>query len=393
MLNILYIGPNESEWAQHHCPGSLAGAKWSRGFQSALSKVCNLVTLSHTYMYPWPKGRKIWVDYDERYYPQGWECVSIQYPALRYIRELWWIILYPIKAWRIICERKIDFVVLYNCCEPWQRWTMRAIKLRFPRLFIFPIVLDGHDPIGDNWRWLSRAARYADGFIPLSWWMYKNIPIHLPITNVYHMDGGADGWRGEEVKREEQSQRSDRVMRLVHTGALDEWRGLDFMIDVVKLLTAKRRNIKFVFCGKTGEQELKRVFGGNPYVELSGFVTEDEMVRICNSADVLLNVRNPNHPDNVLNYPSKLPHYLSFGRPIVSTRLASLSPDYTQVVEFPDDDTPEAYVCKVEDVLSWNDVQKARKYRTIRAWFEKRKRWDILSKGLVNWLVSLTSNN
>ena len=395
-MNILYIGPNESEWAQHHCPGSLAGAKWSRGFQTALAKVCNLITLSHTYMYPWPKGRKIWVDYDERCYPQEWKCVSIQYPALRYIRELWWMAMYPLKAWRIIRERKIDAVVFYNCCEPWQRWTMRAIKWKFPRLLIFPIVLDGRDPIRDNWAWLSRAARYADGFIPLSWWMYENIPRHLPVTNVYHMDSGADGWRGVRMWKRDASGGEDinsspasslvHSYKLVHTGALDQWRGLDFMIDIVKQLTAKRRDVKFVFCGKTSEQELKRIFGNNPYVELPGFVPEKEMEKICNSADVLLNVRNPDHPDNILNYPSKLPHYLSFGRPVVSTCLASLSPDYAQVVEFPDDGTVDAYIRKVEEVLMWDDNKKERKYDEIKEWFEKRKRWDILVEGLVAWI-------
>ena len=386
-MNILYIGPNESEWAQYNCPGSLAGAKWSRGFQTAIAKICNLTTLSHTYMYPWPKGRKIWVGYDKRYYPDGWQYVSIQYPALRYVREFWWMVAYPLKAWRIIKEQKIDVVLFYNCCEPWQRWTMRAIKSKFPELSIFPIVLDGHDPIKDNWTWLGWAARYADGFIPLSWWMYENIPRNLPIKNVYHMDGGADGWKGVwKLKSCEFGSVKGNEKVLVHTGALDQWRGLDFMVSVVKLLTARRRDVKFVFCGKTSEQELKRVFGGNPQVELPGFVTEAEMGKICNSADVLLNVRNPNHPDNILNYPSKLPHYLSFGRPVVSTHLASLSPDYAQVVEFPDNDTPEAFVHKVEGVLMWSDNDKARKYSAIKDWFEKRKRWDVLAKGLVDWV-------
>ena len=128
------------------------------------------------------------------------------------------------------------------------------------------------------------------------------------------------------------------------------------------------------------------IFKDNPQVELPGFVTEEEMGNICNSADVLLSVRNPNHPDNILNYPSKLPHYLSFGRPIVSTRLQSLSPDYGEVVNFPKQDTVDSYVTKLEEVLGWEMRQREAEYCKIKAWFESRKSWDTMVAGLVKWI-------
>lgn len=377
MLNILYIGPNESEWAQDHCPGSLAAAKWSRGFQMALSKVCNLVTLSHTYMYPWPKGKKLWVGYDSRYYPEEWECVSIQYPAIRGLRERWLAWSYPFKAKRLIKEKKIDAVLFYNCEYPHERTIIRRIaKTGVP---CFPIVLDGDDPRKDDWGWLRETGKSSRGFIPLSWWIHENIPSKLNRPS-YHMDGGADGWCGELPK----ARQAGKPFTLVHTGALDQWRGLDFMVEVVKRYA--KPGVKFVFCGKSSAKVLREKFGDHPQIELPGFVSEEEMNRICNEADVLLNVRDPKHPDNILNYPSKLPHYLSFGRPVVSTRLQSLSPDYAEVVRFAKDDSVEAYLACLEEVRGLTDEERFAEYGRIKSWFDVKKRWDVLVSGLLHWM-------
>lgn len=384
MLNVLYIGPNDSEWAQMNRPVSLAAAKWARGFLTALSKIANVTALTHTYEVAWPKGNVFWRGYDKRLYSDGWDCEAVSYPVLKYVRERWWRFAYAAKAKKIIREKGVDVVLIYNCYESWQVPVLRAIKTAFPKVRVVPIILDGDDPRKDDWGWLKRAAKYAYGFISLSWWIHKNIPENLDKPS-YHMDGGAEGWKGDDPAVRDQASAANPY-RLVHTGALDQWRGLDFMTEVVNRLTERRKDVKFVFCGKSSEKVLKAVFKSNPQVELPGFVTEEEMGRICNSADVLLNVRNPNHPDNILNYPSKLPHYLSFGRPIVSTRLQSLSPDYEEVVHFSRNDDIQAYVDKLEEILGQSGVARRAEYMKINDWFCRRKRWDVLVKGVVEWI-------
>jgi glycosyltransferase involved in cell wall biosynthesis len=302
------------------------------------------------------------------------------------VREWWWRIAYSVKARRIIKEKKIDVVLIYNCYETWQVPVLRSIKKAFSNVKVVPIILDGDDPRRDNWGWMRRAAKYSDAFIAMSWWIYQNIPLNIGRPS-YHFDGGSDVWRG--MRNEICGMRDEKI--LVHTGALDEWRGLDFMMEVVKRMTARRNDVKFIFCGKSSEKVLRDVFNSNPQVELPGFVSEEEMARICNSADILLNVRDPKHPDNILNYPSKLPHYLSFGRPVVSTRLQSLSPDYGEVVNFTEDDNVEAYIAKVEELLSWGTERKATEYSKIKVWFESRKSWDVMISGLVAWLKGIVS--
>ncbi len=375
-MNILYIGPNDSEWAQKNRPVSLAAAKWSRGFLTALSKMANVTALTHTYEVSWPKGSVLWRGYDKRLYPDGWNCVAVSYPVIKYFRDWWYAWRYPVEARRIARAGKIDAAIFYNCHLPYLVRTMKALHgMGVP---CFPIILDGDDPRKDDWEWVKRAGRYSRGIVSLSWWVHANCPVDVP---KYHMDGGADGWCGGDAL---EKSRPPRPSILVHTGALDQWRGLDFMIEVVRKMASP--DVRFVFCGKTSCRILQKIFGDNPFVDLPGFVDEEKMNRICRNADVLLNVRDPLHPDNILNYPSKLPHYLSFGRPVVSTRLESLSPDYAEVVEFAEGDSVDDYVAKVREVLSWDQGRREAKFKAIREWFLARKQWDVLVGGMYRWL-------
>ena len=379
MLNILYVGPNDSEWAQMNRPVSLAAAKWSRGFLTALSKIANVTALTHTYEVSWPKGKVLWRGYDKRLYPDGWDCVAISYPVIKYFRDWWYAWRYPIVAKKIAQRKKIDAAIFYNCHFSYLVRTMKALHGMGIRCF--PIILDGDDPRKDDWGWMMRAGQYSSGIVSLSWWVHSHCPVGVPKC---HMDGGADEWEGGESFESLELPKPTKPSILVHTGALDQWRGLDFMIEVVKCMAS--HDVRFVFCGKTSCKVLEKIFGDNPYVDLPGFVEEEAMNRICRNADILLNVRDPLHPDNILNYPSKLPHYLSFGRPVVSTRLESLSPDYAEVVEFAEGDTVEEYVAKVREVLDWSEENKRAKFETIKKWFCARKQWDVLVGGMYQWM-------
>ncbi len=382
-MNILYIGPNQSEWADAHCPGSLAAARWSRGLLKGLSKVCNVTVLTHTYYYSWPKGSKLWSGRDDRLYPTEWDCEVVSYPVFRYVREWWWRHEYARLALKILHRKDIDAILTYNCYEPWMVSVLQTIKEKHPDIKIIPIVLDGDDPRKDDWGWMKRAATCADAFVVLSWWMYCNVRQNVG-KPVYHLDGGADEWQGVSPNAH------GKAITLVHTGELDRWRGLDFMIEVIEQTLARRKDVRFVFCGRVGIDAVRKRFGNSQQVELLGFVDKDELREVCRNATVFLNVRDVFQPDNILNYPSKLAQYLSYGRPVVSVRLQSLAPDYDEVVNFVTADCESGlvhgFVETVESVLSWDEKRYEKEYYKIKDWFAVRKSWDVLARGLVGWL-------
>ena len=94
--------------------------------------------------------------------------------------------------------------------------------------------------------------------------------------------------------------------RFIHTGALDKWRGLDFMLEVIALLERRGANVKIVLCGKMPD-DIRNELSVSPVVEWRGFVSNSELSLISREADGFLNVREPSVGDNILNFPSKVP--------------------------------------------------------------------------------------
>lgn len=154
------------------------------------------------------------------------------------------------------------------------------------------------------------------------------------------------------------------------------------------IAACKRTDVKFVFCGKCEREKMWRDLGADSRVEVKGFVSGDEVDEICRRADVFLNVREPSVGDNILNYPSKVPQYLSWGKPVVSTWIDSFSPDYRDILEVCDN-TPKGFVKVLDGVLSQDDRWKEEKFNQIKTWFEEHKSWERQTKRLLEFVEGI----
>ena len=217
--------------------------------------------------------------------------------------------------------------------------------------------------------------------------MKENCPVAVP---KHHMDGGADGWKGENSLEDRVvglgASKRDGEKWLVHTGALDKWRGLGFMASVIK--ACSRKDVRFVFCGKCDKEELCHLLGDDSRVDVRGFVSDAELDGICKDADAFLNVRDPHEGDNILNYPSKVPQYLAWGKPVVSTWIDSFSPEYRKILDVCDN-TPEGFAKVLDVVLDRGMDEKRKKFNDIKDWFTRNKSWDIQAGRLVDFIKSL----
>lgn len=374
-MKLLYCGPNHTDYALSVKKYvSLSALKWSRSFLSGIAKHAEISVITNTTEKCWPKGDVVWSRNDKRLFDQQYNCCSIGYPALPLISEMWLAAAYTSYARKYFDRGKIDAVICYNCMQHYHKFVMHEAKIRgIPTI---PIVLDGDDPRPDNWKKLLHDTRDASAVAMLSYWIYRNFPSEKP---KYHIDGGADEWNGGAVLK----RRKPGPFRLVYTGALARWSGLDFFKGVIDSL--KRENCIFIVCGRvevSEEDELRRFKN----VRLRGFVSEAELNKICSDADVFLNIRDPDWGDNILNYPSKLPHYLSYGKPVVSNALGSLSPDYDDVMLISKANTIEDFTEKIRMVMRMDEMQRAALFNKIKDWFLSNKLWDIQCTKFINWI-------
>lgn len=385
-MKILWCGPFFSDLAlKEKSAPNQAAAKWSRGLLRGLESVgCQIRVLDHCPEQRWPAGRVFWQDNSSRWFLDWFLCERVSYCNVWGVKDRWLCMIYARRVRKIVREWHPDVILCYNSLHEFNVIAMREAK----RLGVkcVPIILDGDDPRRDDWKRLLKDNRFADGVVFLSWWMFQNYPDKS--VPVYHMDGGAEGWEGgerwnEEGKRGGQCCQGDSRFTLVHTGALDYWRGLKFMQKVVR--HCKRQDVRFVFCGKCDKTAMWAEFDNDPRVEVKGFLPNEKVDAICRDADVFLNVREPEIGDNVVNYPSKVPNYLCWGKPVVSTWMDSFSPDYNDVLEVCDN-TPDGFVCVLDRVLAWDTARKASRFEKTRDWFLNHKPWNRQAKGLVNWI-------
>lgn len=374
-MKVLWLGALHSDQAlrMRKAPNP-AAAKWTRGLIGGLkANGVEVIGLTHSYEQAWPKGMLFpgrIADFDR----------SIDLDWCRYlnvkgaIRDWTLGVAYCRKIRRIIKEKGIDALICYNVREhPYHVEAMRvAHEMGVP---CFPIILDGDDPRRDNWHWVLDGTKYATGIVFLSAWMVKNYPGSLPIL---HLDGGCQAWHGDEglLKRERNL--------IVYSGTLDHWRGLELLVQVVNGL--KDIDYRFVICGKNDKNGILKLVKNDPRIEIKGFVTDEELHDISLCASAFVNTRDPKNGDNVLNFPSKIPNYLAYGKPIVSTWLPSLSEDYGKYLQIVDQESPEMFAAKIEEILQWNYEMHEQYARRVKPWFLENKLWSTQARRLKGWM-------
>lgn len=379
-MRILWIGPFYSDWSLCNKRSvNLAAVRWTRGLLTGLRNCgAEIFVVSHCPEQSWPHGPVVWQDAAEKYFDDSCTGSYISYPNIKHIRDIYLADRYAQRTRDMIKRYKIDVVLTYNCMH---RWCVAAAKsARERNVPVCQILLDGDDPRTDQWRAFNEQTRYASGIVFLSYWAYRNFN-RIGVSKL-HMDGGSDQFVDNEPRDINRTCRS-----IVYTGALDKWRGLDFLRGVVSKL--KRDDVVINLCGNFDVAEIGKVFGEDKRVRIKGLLDTSCLDLVCREADLFINVRDPGIGQNIINYPSKIPQYLRYGRPVVSTWLESFSPDYRGVLSVVDNNDDVSFVRKINDVLSMTHTALLAKYHEIKRWYECNKLWDVQAEHTLDFMRTL----
>jgi glycosyltransferase involved in cell wall biosynthesis len=114
--------------------------------------------------------------------------------------------------------------------------------------------------------------------------------------------------------------------RLLYTGMLA------YVLPFARAFHRSRIDAVVTFMGG-GEDlaELKALSAGDDRLQVKPFATGAEFTREVDRADFLLNPRDPAWPGSAYSFPWKLFEYLRYGKPIISTRLGGVPPEYFTV--------------------------------------------------------------
>ena len=117
-------------------------------------------------------------------------------------------------------------------------------------------------------------------------------------------------------------------MVILYSGILSKVTGIDIYLKAIKLIEDK--DIRFVFSGKGEMKELLiEKSREDKRIKYVGFLNEEAYLSLLGKANILINPRNMDLPQNKNNFPSKILEYLATGKVIISTKF----PNYQEFEE------------------------------------------------------------
>ena len=371
-LRVLWLGPWHSEQALYGRKAvNQAATRWSRGLLHGLSACgCEVRVCTHCREQSWPWGELVpgrFSDFDPTY-----PVRSARYLNLPVLREIMLGSAYLRMVKREAEAFRPDVVLSYNL-EPYH--CAVAGYLAQQKIRWVPIILDQDDPAPDAWAVFSRQAAGASGLVFLSYWGSQNCPLSLPRL---HLDGGVDQWRGDEPVSAENNW-------VVYSGKFDDrYGGLDALFEIFSRV--KLQGCRFILTGKDPKGRLGAYLRREPRAEYRGFLAEPALHELHLRASVFINPRPPAVSDNRMTFPSKLLHYLAYGKPVVSTWTDGLSPEYRELLTLSETQEPAGYAALIERELGSGAEGRLAQLQRMKRWINETHTWDIQAARLVRWM-------
>lgn len=149
----------------------------------------------------------------------------------------------------------------------------------------------------------------------------------------------------------------DGTFNIVYTGKLCHSYGLDLLLETFR--RADRSNWRLLISGWGEMEDAIRDFArDDPRVDFFGLLNSEELLRLRQRADVLVNPKLTSTPTSSLAFPSKIVEYLGTGKPVVSTDLPIFDDGFRQHLIIARSDSPEDLISCLDRISSWDDHQR-----------------------------------
>jgi glycosyltransferase involved in cell wall biosynthesis len=313
MKKVLWIGPIvDNSDMKFHPAISPAANKWQLSFIKALQDQIETDIFSYLPEPVFPKG-KILPKYTNIL--NGFNVIHIKYLNLPFIRKISIVISILLK---------IDFKKQYCYVFTYNNYFEHKLVAKYLQYF-------------SKTRWVNIVAdeRYCRGpelTIFLSYGYFKL----ADIKNKFHLDGGVE-IDDKKLALYNCNNHFEKKI-ILFAGALNRWTGIEkFANSFSQLDDKKHNNYELHIYGKGNSEFLDSLAEVNPRIKIFGFVDNEVLQNAMISCHIFCNPRPLSLKKSDFNFPSKILSYLEYGKPILSTRHTSFSPNYYDIIFFYDE--------------------------------------------------------
>ena len=170
----------------------------------------------------------------------------------------------------------------------------------------------------------------------------------------------------------------------LYTGTIRKENGVDLMLESFKLLEDKDARLKITGRGNY-EGFIKKV-NSDSRIQYLGMVDQSELNSLYSEASFFLNPRLSCYEENNNNFPSKLLDYLSFGKPIISTKSAGINPSYYNYLYFLENENIEELSDLMRVLILKTSEEKKELFLKIKEYGIQSNSWDNRVDEVWNWI-------
>lgn len=353
---------------------NIAMSKWLGGLLEGLSSVGNKPkVVGHFYEASWPRG-KLWRAPEEAL-DMRVMSEALRFSNIPFVRNLELSARYKSTVASLLKQTgSTEKCLLTYNPYPWHLpaahyWQKQGGKW-------INIVLDyDEDDLGPEWSEFRKTCGDADGQVFLSWWGFENYRNGAKL----HLDSGIS----------EKHFDCDRVLSakekkvVLYAGKISDACGSELMASAFELVSME--NVEFRIIGKGQCKSLESLAKRDPRVQLCGYVDDEQLHREMLNADVFLNSRDPLSSCNRLIFPSKLLHYISYGKPIVSHWTDGLAPEYRSLLDVVAEANPLSLAQTLEQSLNYSSEELSTLQSKIDNFLENERSWTRQSQRLIDF--------
>ena len=373
---------------------SSSGGNAVYGIAESLCKYANesVELISYPQIPSFPKG-KLWI---HAYHDKLNDDKEIRYLStlnLKIIKsKMWgWQSSKIIREWAKRHKGEDLKVLVYNTYHPSIDSIYAACQAVGARLYAILYDL-GMPPKHLGMSWLTMlgyrmAEKVAEKYIPLldgRIIINELIEAHYaPGKDYILVDGGVNRKVIDHLFP--LNEKTDNIYTFVLAGMLWDQNGTKLLLDTMRQYS--NPNVRVVFAGEGNDVPLIEAAAAiDTRISYVGLLNMDELFKLYEKADVLLNLRLEEEVD--FHFPGKLLEYLATGRFVISTPVAHAERDYGEYMAVLHDKTPYGLIRLMEDVIYFGKHQLNEKGERARQFMLENRTWDFQVKRILEYMTS-----
>ena len=334
---------------------------------------------------------KLWLKPSVDYLSSGRKISFWPVLNLKLAKDLFWGILCfsKVRKWKRKCIDEKSKLLVYNIYSPFFPFLYWACRIN--KVQLYAILYDlGVPPkrlkLGFasmmGYRFCEIIAKHyipkIDGRIIIN---EKIIDYYSPGKDYVLIDGGINKSIIKNLFPLKPST-SDAYIFLC-AGMLWDQNGTQLLLETMKML--KGQNIQLLFAGKGNDVPLIiQAAKEDDRIEYLGMLSMEELFRVYEKADVLLNLRIEEEED--FHFPSKLLEYMATGKTVISTPIAHAERDYGDYIEILHDVSAEGLASLMTKICQTPKDELCKKGVKSREFMLSCRTWQARTKDILKYM-------